>query len=84
MPKKMRILFALFITLPLMLSITIDPEELQLFMKVDKDQIKKKEDFMTKTEEEKDKILKELDKSILDLNEKIKKNMKKMNTQMMI
>ena len=75
MPKKMRILFALFITLPLMLSITIDPEELQksIFMKVDKDQIKKKEDFMTKTEEEKDKILKELDKSILDLNEKIKK-----------
>ena len=77
MPKKMRILFALFITLPLMLSITIDPEELQLFMKVDKDQIKKKEDFMTKTEEEKDKILKELDKSILDLNEKIKKKYEK-------
>ena len=77
MPKKMRILFALFITLPLMLQKSI-------FMEVDKDQIKKKEDFMTKTEEEKDKILKELDKSILDLNEKIKKNMKKMNTQMMI
>ena len=79
MPKKMRILFALFITLPLMLSITIDPEELQksIFMKVDKDQIKKKEDFMTKTEEEKDKILKELDKSILDLNEKIKKKYEK-------
>ena len=73
----MRILFALFITLPLMLSITIDPEELQLFMKVDKDQIQKKEDFMTKTEEEKDKILKELDKSILDLNEKIKKKYEK-------
>ena len=81
MPKKMRILFALFITLPLMLSITIDPEELQksIFMKVDKDQIKKKEDFMTKTEEEKDKILKELDKSILDLNEKIKKYISEKN-----
>ena len=81
MPKKMRIVFALFITLPLMLSITIDPEELQksIFMKVDKDQIKKKEDFMTKTEEEKDKILKELDKSILDLNEKIKKYISEKN-----
>ena len=81
MPKKMRILFALFITLPLMLSITIDPEELQksIFMEVDKDQIKKKEDFMTKTEEEKDKILKELDKSILDLNEKIIKYISEKN-----
>ena len=77
----MRILFALFITLPLMLSITIDPEELQksIFMKVDKDQIKKKEDFMTKTEEEKDKILKELDKSILDLDEKIIKYISEKN-----
>ena len=77
MLKKMRMFFALFSTLPLILSKVIDPEfgESIIFPNIPnikKEQNQKVKDFISKTEEEKDNILKELDKSISDLNEEIK------------
>ena len=78
MLKKMRMFFALFITLPLILSKVIDPEfgESIIFPNIPfiaKEQKQKVKDFISKTEEEKDKILKELDSSISNLNGEIKK-----------
>ena len=75
MPQKMRMLFALFITLPLILSIELKPGfgESSIFGDVYEEIKQKIEDFSSKTEEEKFKILEELDGSISNLNEEIKK-----------
>ena len=75
MPQKMRMLFALFITLPLILSIELKPGfgESSIFGGVYEEIKQKIEDFSSKTEEEKFKILEELDGSISNLNEEIKK-----------
>ena len=75
MPQKMRMLFALFITLPLILSIELKPGfgESSIFGDVYEEIKQKFEDFSSKTEEEKFKILEELDGSISNLNEEIKK-----------
>ena len=75
MSQKMRMLLALFITLPLILSIELHPgfaESINI-PDYDPEQAKRVEDFISKTEEEKDKILKELDSSISNLNGEIKK-----------
>ena len=73
--QKIRILFTLFITLPLIFSLS--PEEGYAkpneFREVGGEISKKIKAFKSKSDEEKDKILKELDSSISDLNEKIKK-----------
>ena len=70
----MRMLFALFITLPLIFNLTIEPGFAQSnnFQTIFQELSQNLEDFNSKTEEEKDKFLKELDNSISDLNEKIK------------
>ena len=73
--QKIRMLFALFITLPLILCLSFDPgyakpNELR---EIGGEISKKIKAFQSKTDEEKDKILKELDISISDSNEKIKK-----------
>ena len=74
MPQKMRMLFALFITLPLILCIELEPEfaESPIFPGIDKEQKEKGRDFNKKKTPEKDKILKELDSSISDLSKEIK------------
>jgi len=73
MPKKTRMLFALFITLPFIFC--LKKEETALLDKYS-DFIKQVEEnegeFKEKTDEEKEKILKDLEKSISDLNEQIK------------
>jgi len=71
----MRMLFTLFITLPLILSIELKPGfgESSIFSDVYEEIKQKIEDFSSKTEEEKFKILEELDGSISNLNEEIKK-----------
>ena len=73
MPKKTRILFALFITLPFIFC--LKKEETALLDKYS-DFIKQVEEnegeFKEKTDEEKEKILKDLENSISDLNEQIK------------
>ena len=70
----MRMLFALFITLPLIFSLAMVPGFAQSnnFQAIIQELNQSLEDFNSKTEEEKDKFLKELDNSISDLNEKIK------------
>ena len=75
MPQKMRMLFALFITLPLILSIELKPGfgESSIFGDVYEEIKEKWKIFSSKTEEEKFKILEELDGSISNLNEEIKK-----------
>ena len=75
MPQKMRMLFALFITLPLILSIELKPGfgESSIFADVYEEIKEKWKIFSSKTEEEKFKILEELDGSISNLNEEIKK-----------
>ena len=73
MPKKTRMLFALFITLPFIFC--LKKEETALLDKYS-DFIKQVEEnegeFKEKTDEEKEKILKDLENSISDLNEQIK------------
>ena len=73
MPQKMRMLFALFITLPFIFC--LKKEETALLDKYS-DFIKQVEEnegeFKEKTDEEKEKILKDLENSISDLNEQIK------------
>ena len=73
MPKKTRMLFALFITLPFIFC--LKKEETALLDKYS-DFIKQVEEnegeFKEKTDEEKEKILKDLENSICDLNEQIK------------
>ncbi len=71
----MRMLFALFITLPLILSIELKPGfgESSIFGDVYEEIKEKWKIFSSKTEEEKFKILEELDGSISNLNEEIKK-----------
>jgi len=73
MPKKTRMLFALFITLPFIFC--LKKEETALLDKYS-DFIKQVEEnegeFKEKTEEKKEKILKDLENSISDLNEQIK------------
>ena len=73
--QKMRMLLALFITLPLILSLSIVPENAKpkKINNVMGEILDKLKSFNSKTEEEKDKILKELDSSISDLNKEIKK-----------
>ena len=83
MPQKMRMLFALFITLPLILSIELKPGfgESSIFSDVYEEIKEKWKIFSSKTEEEKFKILEELDGSILkewDINdEKVSIGIKK-------
>ena len=73
MPKKTRMLFALFITLPFIFC--LKKEETALLDKYS-DFIKQVEEnegeFKEKTDEEKEKILKDLENSISHLNEQIK------------
>ena len=73
MPKKTRMFFALFITLPFIFC--LKKEETALLDKYS-DFIKQVEEnegeFKEKTDEEKEKILKDLENSISDLNEQIK------------
>ena len=69
MPKNMRILFALFITLPI-LSLTLEPGK--TVDEFSKELEKKGGEFREKTGEEQDKILEEVDTSISDLREKLK------------
>ena len=71
----MRMLFALFITLPLVLSLELEPGfgKSAIFGDVDKEIVQKVLDFSSKSEEEKLKALEELDGSISNLNEEIKK-----------
>ena len=73
--QKIRMLFALFITLPLILSQSLEPgyAKPNKFHNVMGDILDKLDVFNSKTDEEKDKILKELDSSISDLNVEIKK-----------
>ena len=74
MPKKMRILIALFITLPLILSVDVEPqkEEKKDYLHSASEIEHMVQEFKKKTEEEKDKILKDLESTISDLREKIK------------
>ena len=74
MPKMMRILGALFVTLPLILSVEVEPqkEEKKDYLDSALEIEHRVEDFKKKTEEEKDKILKNLESTISDLREKIK------------
>ena len=74
MSKKTRMLFALFITLPFIIS-SKDEAELNpdlIFGHYDQELSKKIMDFYSKNAEEKEKILKDLDISISDLNKEIK------------
>ena len=75
MPQKMRMLFALFTTLPLIFGRELEPGfgKSAIFGDVDKEKLQKIIDFSSKSEEEKFKILEELDGSISNLNEEIKK-----------
>ena len=75
MPQKMRMLFALFITLPLIFGRELEPGFVKssIFGDVDKEIVQKVLDFSSKSEEEKLKALEELDGSISNLNEEIKK-----------
>jgi hypothetical protein len=70
----MRMLFALFITLPLILSLSLEPgyAETNKIENIMGEVFEKLKDFKSKTDEEKDKMIKELDSSILDLNKEIK------------
>ena len=72
--QKMRMLFALFITLPLILSLSLEPgyAETNKIENIMGEVFEKLKDFNSKTDEEKDKMIKELDSSILDLNKEIK------------
>jgi len=72
--QKMRMLFALFITLPLILSLSLEPgyAETNKIENIMGEVFEKLEVFNSKTDEEKDKMIKELDSSILDLNKEIK------------
>ena len=72
--QKMRMLFALFITLPLILSLSLEPgyAETNKIENIMGEVFEKLKEFKSKTDEEKDKILKELDGSISDLNKEIK------------
>ena len=74
MIKKMRILFVLFIALPLVLSLSTQQKNSQIktFLEFRESLEHNLGEFKAKTEEDKDKILNELDISILDLKEKIK------------
>ena len=74
MPKMMRILVALFVTLPLFLSVDVEPqkEEKKDYLDSALEIEHRVEDFKKKTEEEKDKILEDLESTISDLREKIK------------
>ena len=71
MSKKIRILVTLFVSLPLILSVEVEPKKedyLRFAMRIEQ----KVEDFIKKTEAEKDKILLDLESTISDLKEKIK------------
>jgi hypothetical protein len=70
----MRMLFALFITLPLILSLSLEPgyAETNKIENIMGEVFEKLKSFNSKTDEEKDKMIKELDSSILDLNKEIK------------
>jgi len=70
----MRMLFALFITLPLILSLSLEPgyAETNKIENILGEVFEKLKSFNSKTDEEKDKMIKELDSSILDLNKEIK------------
>ena len=72
--QKKRMLFALFITLPLILSLSLEPgyAETNKIENIMGEVFEKLEEFKSKTDEEKDKMIKELDSSILDLNKEIK------------
>ena len=72
--QKMRMLFALFITLPLILSLSLEPgyAETNKIENILGEVFEKLGVFNSKTDEEKDKMIKELDSSILDLNKEIK------------
>ena len=72
--QKMRMLFALFITLPLILSLSLEPgyAETNKIENILGEVFEKLKSFNSKTDEEKDKMIKELDSSILDLNKEIK------------
>ena len=72
--QKMRMLFALFITLPLILSLSLEPgyAETNKIENIMGEVFEKLKSFNSKTDEEKDKMIKELDSSILDLNKEIK------------
>ena len=74
MPKMMRILVALFVTLPLILSVEVEPqkEEKKDYLHSASEIEHMVQEFKKKTEEEKDKILKDLESTISDLREKIK------------
>ena len=85
--QKIRILFALFVTLPLIFSQSLEPgyAKPNKFHNVMGDILDKLDVFNSKTDEEKDKILKELDISISDLNAEIKKYIaEKMKLPMLI
>ena len=73
--QKIRMLFALFVTLPLILSQSLEPgyAKPEKFLNVMGNILDKLDVFNSKTDEEKDKILKELESSITGLNEEIKK-----------
>ena len=72
--QKMRMLFALFITLPIILSLSLEPgyAETNKIENLMGEVFEKLKSFNSKTDEEKDKMIKELDSSILDLNKEIK------------
>lgn len=72
--QKMRMLFALFITLPIILSLSLEPgyAETNKIENILGEVFEKLKSFNSKTDEEKDKMIKELDSSILDLNKEIK------------
>ena len=72
--QKTRMLFALFITLPLILSLSLEPgyAETNKIENIMGEVFEKLKEFKSKTDEEKDKMIKELDSSILDLNKEIK------------
>ena len=84
MPKKMRILIALFITLPLFLSVDVEPqkEEKKDYLHSASEIEHMVQEFKKKTEEEKDKILKDLESTISDLREKIKLDISEKKNQM--
>ena len=72
--QKKRMLFALFITHPLILSLSLEPgyAETNKIENLMGEVFEKLKEFKSKTDEEKDKMIKELDSSILDLNKEIK------------
>ena len=71
--QKMRMLFALFIALPILnLSLELGYAKTNDFSGFQWELFEETTDFKSKTDEEKDKILKELDGSISDLNREIK------------